>query len=43
MRRRHAEINPRHTTLRGSVDCVIAAFRGFSEDQHSKPGPGRRR
>lgn len=42
MRRWHAEINPQHTMLRGSVDCVVAAARGISEDQPSKPVPGRR-
>ena len=43
MRRWHAEINPQHTMLRGSIDCVIAATRRSSEDQLSKPVPGRRR
>ena len=43
MRRWYAEINPQQTMLRGSVDCVVAATRGCSEDQLSKPVPGRRR
>ena len=28
--------------LADAVDCVMAASRGFSEDQLSKPVPGRR-
>lgn len=43
MRRWYAEISPQHTMLRGSVDCAVAANRGVSEDQCSKPVPGRRR
>jgi hypothetical protein len=43
MRRWHAEINPQHTMLRGSVDCAVAANRGGSEGPLSKPEPGRRR
>jgi hypothetical protein len=42
MRRWHADINPQHTTLRGSVDCAVAVTRDFSEHQLSKPVPGRR-
>lgn len=42
MRRWHAEIIPQHTMLRGAVECVVAATRGFSEDQLSKSVPGRR-
>jgi hypothetical protein len=42
MRRWHAEINPQHTMLRGSVDCAVAATSGASEKQLSKPVPGRR-
>ncbi len=42
MRRWHAQINPQHAMLRGSIGCAVAATRGFSEDQLSKPVPGRR-
>jgi hypothetical protein len=42
MRCWHAETNPQHTLLRGSVCCAVMTAPGFSEDQLSKPVPGRR-
>lgn len=43
MNRRHAEINPQHTMLRGSAGCVVMTVTKLSEDQLSKLVPGRRR
>jgi len=42
MRRWHAETNPQHAVLPGSAGCVVMTGPGFSEDQLSKPVPGRR-
>ena len=43
MRRWPAEINPQHAMLRGMAGCPVMTIRGISEDQLSKPVPGRRR
>lgn len=42
MYRWHAEINPQHTVLRGSAGCAVMTASEPSEDQLSKPVPGRR-
>lgn len=42
MNRWYADRNPQHIVLTGSATCAFGTTRRVSEDQASKPAPGRR-